>query len=165
MGSGGLEPFEHQVDHGDVHPGFAALCALLIVFSQPSTTAQLRQSTFYYPTPGQDFELVAIRFALHHGEQPAPGGPGPRYLLASVTSVGPDQLQSGEPAQQFGQHQLGAVPVPVSWHGAGSGCWRHEPPPPAATPWYPPRCAVCVPLPVCQRRNPWAPFFRGPHRL
>ena len=68
MGSGGLEPFEHQVDHGDVYPRFAALRALLIVFAQPSATAQPRQSTFYYLTPGQDFEVVAIRFALHHGE-------------------------------------------------------------------------------------------------
>ena len=47
----------------------------------------------------------------------------------------------------------------------GPGHQRDEPPPPAAGPGCPPRCAACGPLPSCQRRNPWAPFFRGLHRL
>ena len=36
MGSGGLEPFEHQVDYGDMHPGFTALRALLICHGRVS---------------------------------------------------------------------------------------------------------------------------------
>ena len=51
-GSGGLETFEHQVDHGDMYPGFAALGALLIVLAQPSTSAQPGQSTLHYPPSG-----------------------------------------------------------------------------------------------------------------
>ena len=31
MGSSGLEPFQHQVDHGDMHLGFATFRSLLIV--------------------------------------------------------------------------------------------------------------------------------------
>ena len=54
---------------------------------------------------------MTVRFALHHGEQPATGDPRPRHQPASVTSIRPDQLQPGEPAQQFGQHQLRAVSV------------------------------------------------------
>ena len=38
-------------------------------------------------------------------------------------------------------------------------------PPPAAAPGYPPRCGACGPSPSCPRRNLWAPFFRGLHRL
>ena len=34
MGLGGLEPFEHQVDHGDMNPDFAAVGAFLIVFAE-----------------------------------------------------------------------------------------------------------------------------------
>ena len=36
MDSGGLEPFEHQVDYGDMHPGFTALRALLICHGRVS---------------------------------------------------------------------------------------------------------------------------------
>ena len=153
------------MNHGDMHPGFAALGAFFIVFAQPSASAQPSQGAFHHPPPGQDLKVVAVWFALDHGQQPTARSPSPRHQSARVASICPDHLQSGESTQQFGQHQLGAVPVPVSWHGAGSGCWQHEPPRPAAIPWYPPRCAACVRLPVCQRRNPEAPFFRGLHRL
>ena len=43
--------------------------------------------------------------------------------------------------------------------------WRDAPPQPAAVPGCPPRCAACARLPVCQRRNLWAPFFCSLHRL
>ena len=33
-----------------------------------------------------------------------------------------------------------------------------EPPRPAIISWCPPRCAACVQLPFCQRRNLWTPF-------
>ncbi len=93
MGSGGLEPFEHQVDHGDMNPRFTALRAFLIVFAQPATSAQPGQSAFHHPPSGQDLEVVAIRFALHYGEQPATGDPSSRHQPARVASVRPDQLQ------------------------------------------------------------------------
>ena len=165
MASSRLEAFEHQVDHGDVNPGFAAVGALFAVFAQSATSAQPGQSSFYHPPSGQYLKVAAVGFAFHHGEQPSAHRPSPVHQLTRVASVSPDQLQPGEITQQLGQHQLGAIPVPVSWHGAGSGCWRHAPPPPKASPWCPPRCGVCVRLPSCQRRNLWAPFFRGLHRL
>ena len=77
MGSGRVEALEHQVDHGDVHPRFAALRALLVVFAQPSTSAQPSQGAFHHPPSGQDLEVVAVRFALDHGQQPTAGVPGP----------------------------------------------------------------------------------------
>ena len=44
MGSDGLEPFEHQVDYGDMHPSFTAIDALRIVVAQPPASAQPGQS-------------------------------------------------------------------------------------------------------------------------
>ena len=55
--------------------------------------------------------MVAVRFALDHGQQLTTRVPSPRYQLARVASICPDHLQSGESTQQFGQHQPGAVPV------------------------------------------------------
>ena len=43
--------------------------------------------------------------------------------------------------------------------------WPDAPPPPAATPGYPPQYAVFAPLPSCQRRSPLAPFFTTLYRL
>ena len=58
MGSGGLEPFEHQVDHVDIHPGFAAVGALLIVFAEPSASSKPRQRTLHHPPVGQHFKAA-----------------------------------------------------------------------------------------------------------
>ena len=52
MGSGGFEPFEHQVDHGDTYPRFTAIGALFIVFAQPSASAQ--------PSPGPFHQCQAF---------------------------------------------------------------------------------------------------------
>ena len=38
-----------------------------------------------------------------------------------------------------------AWPTPA-WCRLGPECWRREPPPPAAIPWCPPRCAAWVPV-------------------
>ena len=40
-----MEPFEHQVDHGDLHPSFAGFCSIFIVFAQPATSAQPHERT------------------------------------------------------------------------------------------------------------------------
>ena len=164
MISSRMEPFEHEVDHGDMHPRCTAFGALLVVFAQPSASAQPGQGAFHYPAAGQHLESVLLCRTAYQLQGPTAHRLGPLHQFTAIGPVGSDQLQPGEPTQQFGQHQLGAVPVPVSWHGAGIGYWRHEPPLPAAIPWCPPRCVVCVPLPSCPRRNPEAPFFRGLHR-
>ena len=120
MGSGGLEAFEHQVNHGDMHPGFAALRAFLN--SLCSTVGIGTSRLKYVPPPpsAQHLEVVDVRFAFDYGEQPSPSGPSPRHQSASSKPM------------------VSTIRL-----------WR----------------TVCVPLPVCQRRNPWAPFFRGLHRL
>ena len=82
---------------------------------------------------------MAVWIAPHHAQYPSPSGPSPLHQSAGIGGIGPDQLEPGEPAQQLAQHQLGAVPVPVSWHGAGSGCWPHVPLRPRAGRWYPRR--------------------------
>ena len=83
------------MNHGDMHPGFAALGAFFIVFAQPSASAQPSQGAFHHPPPGQDLKVVAVRFALDHGQQPTARGPSvPRqlylpthYLKSNVTEV------------------------------------------------------------------------------
>ena len=42
MESGWFQPFEHQVDHGYVNPGFAGFRKYLIVLAQPSAPSQPR---------------------------------------------------------------------------------------------------------------------------
>ena len=99
------------MNHGDMHPGFAALGAFFIVFAQPSASAQPSQGAFHHPPPGQDLKVVAVRFALDHGQQLTARSPSPRHQSARVASICPDHLQSGESTQQFGQHQPGTVPI------------------------------------------------------
>ena len=77
MVSDRLKSLEHQVDHGDVYPRFAAFRALLIVLAQSSATAKPRRHSLHHPPLGQNLEVVAVRFALHHGEQPSPRWPKP----------------------------------------------------------------------------------------
>ena len=104
--------------------------------------------------------MTAIRFALDHGRQPTAGVLGPRHQAARVAGIRPDDRQPGRPAPQFGQYQLGAVPIPVSRHGADFECWRHELPTASSNPMVSTirlRRTVCVPLPVGRRRNPEAP--------
>ena len=128
MGLGGLEAFEHQVDHGDMHPCLAALGALLVVFVQPSAPAQPSQSALDYPPSGQDLKVVVVWFALDNGQHPTSGNPGPRYQSAGVTSppeADPDNPQLREEAQSaYG----GTTPT---WLHPDPECWRREPPPPA----------------------------------
>ena len=106
-----MEPFEHQVDHGDVHPSFATFGSLFVVFAQPTISAQPGQRTLYHPPARQHLKLVAIRFTLHHGQQPTASGPRPHHQPARVACIRPDDPQPGKSASQFGQHQLGAIPV------------------------------------------------------
>ncbi len=124
-----------------MHPGFTAFRSLLIVFAQPAASAQPGQHTLYHPPPWQHLKVVATRLR--------------RTTVSSQPPV----------AQQFGQYQLGAVPTPVSWHGAGSECWPREPPRPRATPWCPLRYGACVRRPSYRRHSPAAPFIGGLHRL
>ncbi len=122
MGSGGLEPFEHQVDHGDMDPGYTALGALLVILAQASASGRPGQSTLHHPPSGQHFEVVAIRFAFDHGEQPATSGPGPEHQPASVTSI---PFSSQEPAGQFRllSHALLVVCGIYYWWRQGQWAW------------------------------------------
>ena len=54
MGQGGPEPFEHWVDHGNMHSDLAAVGALR------------------RPPARQHPEAAAIRFLSYHGQQETP---------------------------------------------------------------------------------------------
>ena len=145
-------------------PGFGQF---LVVFAQPPAAAQPSQGALHHPPSGQHLEAAAVRVPAHRIQRPTSGGPSPRRQPASVGRIGPDDLEPGKPVQQLYQDQLGPIPVPVSWHGAGSGCWPHGPPRPEAGPWCPLcplcplRCGACARIPSCRRRSPEAPLFRG----
>ena len=94
-----------------MHPDFAAVRALLIVFAEPSASTEPRQGALHNPPARQHLKAVDIRFPAYHGQQPSTSGPRPRHQLTSVASIGPDRPQSGKPTQQFGQHPPGAVPI------------------------------------------------------
>ena len=115
-------------------PGFGQF---LVVFAQPPAAAQPSQGALHHPPSGQHLEAAAVRVPAHRIQRPTSGGPSPRHQPASVGRIGPDDLEPGKPVQQLYQDQLGPIPVPVSWHGAGSGCWPHGPPRPEAGPWCP----------------------------
>ena len=85
MRPGGWESFKHQVDYGDIYPGFTGLRALLIVFAQPSASTEPRQRTLNHPPAGQHLKAMTIRFPPHHGQQLTASGPG--HQLTSVAST------------------------------------------------------------------------------
>ena len=100
--------------HGDLNPGFVlSLCSLFAVLCSESAASFPARRKYRSTTHRlwKHHELVAVRVAPHHGQQPTAGSPGPRHQPARVPSIGPDDPQPWEPAQQLGQHQLGAVPV------------------------------------------------------
>ena len=78
-------------------------------FSQPKvrSTTQRRGSTW----PGQYLEGVLLCRTAHQFQRPAAHRPSPFHQFAAVGPICPDHLQPGEPAQQLGQRQFGAVPV------------------------------------------------------
>ncbi len=94
-----------------MHPSFATFGSLFVVFAQPTTSAQPGQRTLYHPPARQHLKLVAIRFTFHHGQQPIASDPRPHHQPARVACIRPNDPQPGKSAQQFGQHQLSAIPV------------------------------------------------------
>ena len=94
-----------------MNPGLAGFGQLLVVFAEPSAPAQPGQCALHYPPARQHLEVVAVRAAAHHLQQPASGRPSPRDQLAGIGGVSPDDLEPRETVQQFGQHQPGSVPV------------------------------------------------------
>ncbi len=163
------------MNHGNVDPGFAAFGPLFIVFAQPTATAQPRQGALEHPASGQHLKSVAVRLPSHHGEQPTPSGPGPRHQPAGVASIRPNHLQPRKLAQQFGQHQLGPIPVLIPVLNIGSVNHHGQEQPPwcplrcvhydVSTTMCPLRCGACVQQPVYRRHRPAAPFSRSFHRL
>ena len=109
--SGWSESFEHQVDHRYVNPGLAGFGQFLVVFAESSAPTQPGQCALHHPPAGQHLEVVAVRTAAHHLQQPTAGRPSPRDQLAGISAVSPDDLEPRETAQQSAQHQLGSVPV------------------------------------------------------
>ena len=123
-----FEPPEHQMNHRDVYPCLTGFRHSFIILSQPPASAQPGQSSFHHPAPGQRLKPVAVRVPPHNLQHLSPGGPSPPRQLANVGGAGPDQLESGEPAQQLAQNQLGTVPA----------CsWPHVPLQPRASREYP----------------------------
>ena len=109
--SGWSESFEHQVDHRYMNPGLAGFGQFLVVFAESSAPTQPGQCALHHPPAGQHLEVVAVRTAAHHLQQPTAGRPSPRDQLAGISGVSPDDLEPRETAQQSAQHQLGSVPV------------------------------------------------------
>ena len=92
-------------------PGLAGFGQFLVVLAESSAPGQQGQCALHYPTSGQYLEVVAVRTATHHLQQPSASRPSPRDQLTGIGGVSPDDLEPREPAQQSGQHQLGSVPV------------------------------------------------------
>ena len=95
-----------------MNPSLSRFRQFFIVFAEPTcTSAQPGQGALHHPPAGQHLEAVAVRAAADHAQHPASCGPSPRHQAAGVGRIGPDHLEPGEPAQQFGQHQPGSVPI------------------------------------------------------
>ena len=103
-----------------MNPSLSRFRQFLVVLAEPPAPAEPGQRAFYHPPAGQHLELVAVRASAHHLQQPAPGGPSPRYQPSGVGCVSPDYSETGEASQQFGQHQPGPVTV------LNVGCVNHH---------------------------------------
>ena len=91
--SGWFQSFEHQVDHRYMDPGLAGFGQFPVVFAESSAPGQQGQCALYYPTAGQYLEVVAVRTATHHLQQPSASRPSPRDQLTGISGVSPDDLE------------------------------------------------------------------------
>ena len=94
-----------------MNPRLAGFRQFFEILAEPSAVAQPRQGTLQRPPPGHYLEVVAGWIPPHHVQYQSPSGPSPLHQSAGAGGIGPDQLESGEPAQQLGQYQSGSVPV------------------------------------------------------
>src|SRR5437588_5724317 len=54
------QAFEHQVNHADLHHGFAGDGEFFTILAQPATPRQPCNRSFYHPTLGQDLESMLV---------------------------------------------------------------------------------------------------------
>ena len=99
------------MDHGQVNHVFTAVGQRLVIFAQTPVTVQPREGAFHNPTFRQDHKAGDIIVTLDNLQRPSTHPSGPVDQLTGIAAVGPDQLQPGRMADEFGQHQLGSVAV------------------------------------------------------
>ena len=127
------------MSHGYVDPGLGGGGQGFIVLAQPSAPSQPGQSSLHHPSPRQHLKLMAGLGTLHDLHYPAGLGLDPINQLPGVAAVSPNQLQAREPSGQFTDDQPGPIPPELV---EGLGSQPDAPPPPAAAPWCPLRCAA-----------------------
>lgn len=97
--------------HGQVDHCLAAFGEHLVVLAQASVSLEPPEGAFHDPSLGQDHEARHVVAALDDFQNPAPELSRPVDQLSGIAAIGPDQLQPGEAAFEFGQHQLGSIAV------------------------------------------------------
>jgi hypothetical protein len=107
----GSETPHHQLDHGDPDPRLCGCGQGLEVFTQPPRAIEPAECAFDDPAPLQDLKPWGVPGAFHDHQSPLQHRRHPRNQLASIPSIGPDQLQSREAGDQCRQNLFGPVAV------------------------------------------------------
>ena len=103
------EPSDHDVYHRHIDHRLAGFGSIFVVLTQSSLVAKPGKSPFDNPSSGQDLE--SRRCAMNNFENPMANAFDPFDQLATVTTIGPDQLQPRQPPLQMGQQQFRSVPI------------------------------------------------------
>jgi hypothetical protein len=100
----------HQVDHGNLNHRFTALRQRLVVFTQPTISAQPAERSLHDPSLRQYDERAHIR-SFHDLDHAAKRLFRPRHELAGIAAVRPDELEPSKTSAEPLDHQLPAIAI------------------------------------------------------
>ncbi len=104
------ESMNHQIDHGNVDHGLAALDECFVTFRQSPVSTQPGERPFHNPSCGQN--VKGVQSMAFHNLDDSPIPPRrPIHKVSSVPTVREDEFQPSEPSSQSFHQRLAAVAV------------------------------------------------------
>ena len=109
----------HQVNHGDVNKSLTRCRFAFVIFAQATRTIEPAKGAFDHPSSSQHDKAFGLVGAFDNLQQPVAGLLNPINQRASVSSIGPDLLQTREQRLNLVKQQS------CTMHFLRVGCYYH----------------------------------------
>ena len=106
-----LQAMQHDVNHRNADHGFATVGQGLVVLAESTILAEPAEGSLNDPPSRQEDESLLLDGPLDDIEDPVAELRRPIDEGAGVASIGPNPLQTREPAFQLPQHELRPVTI------------------------------------------------------